>query len=61
VKLPAPVSELRELWLGTASATPLLGSGDGENYREGARGGSFIGLGVRVQAEKCHDADLQPN
>jgi hypothetical protein len=30
VKLPAPVSELRELWLGAVSVTPLLGSGDGE-------------------------------
>jgi hypothetical protein len=30
VKLPAPVSELGELWLGAASVTPLLRSGDGE-------------------------------
>jgi hypothetical protein len=30
VKLPAPVSELGELWLGTASVTPLLRSDDGK-------------------------------
>jgi hypothetical protein len=60
VKLPAPVSELGELWLGVVSVTPLLGSGDGENCHEGTGGGgSFIDLGVRVQAEKCPDADLQ--
>jgi hypothetical protein len=33
----------------------------GKNCHDGARGGSFIGLGVRVYAEKRPDADLQPN
>jgi hypothetical protein len=33
----------------------------GKNCRESAEGGSFIGLGVWVQAEKRPNADLQPN
>jgi hypothetical protein len=41
VKLPAPVSELGELWLGAASVTPLLRSGVRENCSEGAGGGFF--------------------